>query len=89
MENFKNGSLEKPRSVFLLKSERNVQTIIGGEIVTISEGDSLSMIVTKFSPVTNSVVGLFSSGEHAIALECGHLSYLNLISELTLLTSKN
>ena len=88
MENLFSENLTEAKSVFLLKSERNLQTIIGGEKVTIQEGDNIAFIVGKINPISQSVAGIFSIQENATAFECDSAYYFNMISELMILTAK-
>ena len=88
MERVFSENLSEAKSVFLLKSERNLQTIIGGEKVTIQEGDKIAFIVGDVNPISQSVAGIFSIQENATAFECDKAVYLDMISELMILTAK-
>ena len=89
MESIINGSLQEASSVFLIKSERNVQTIVGGEIVSISEGDKLAFITSKVNPNSETVVGIFSVNESAVVVDCAIDDLTELFSELLILTAKS
>ena len=89
MENLINGSIQEASSAFLIKSERNVQTIIGGEIVSITEGDKLAFITAKVNPHSETVVGIFSINQKAVAVDCSVEQMTELFSELIILTAKS
>lgn len=88
MEKLLNGILKEVRSAFLLKSERSLQTIINGEIVTIQEGDKISFIVAKVEPESEMIVGFFNVNDSSMAVEYPLSKFSELISELIISTAK-